>query len=72
MNETVPRELGMIIYFLSEYIETGGQAAWLEKEGESGIYWTDEGYWQPLVDIGYNRTYGFYSISHLPNVVNEA
>lgn len=37
-----------------------------------GVVFHDEGEFIPYRDLGYNTTYGFYRLSHLPNVENEA
>lgn len=58
---------------ISEYIQDTGLAR-LEtlRNGERGVRFLDEGEFIPWSDLGFSDTYGFYRLSLLPDVTNEA
>lgn len=58
---------------ISEFIQDTGLAR-LEtlRNGERGVRFLDEGEFIPWHDLGFNSTYGFYRLSALPGVENEA
>lgn len=56
-----------------EFIDEGGAAVLENVDGVRGVRFTDiGGEWMPWTDIGFNSQYGFYSLSHLQSVENEA
>lgn len=57
---------------ISDYIQEGGMARLETVDGVGGVLFMDEGEFIPWRDLGYNPTYGFYRLSHLPGVENQA
>jgi hypothetical protein len=51
---------------ISDYIQEGGMARLETVDGVGGVLFMDEGEFIPWRDLGYNPTYGFYRLSHLP------
>lgn len=56
---------------ISDYIQDSGMARLETVDGVRGVLFLDENEFIPWRDLGYNSTYGFYRLSHLPNVENE-
>lgn len=57
---------------ISEFIESGGLAHVTTQNGNGGVLFTDDNQFIPWLDLGYSSEYGFYQISRLPNIENEA
>jgi hypothetical protein len=57
---------------VDEYVRDSGLARREMRDGQAGVMFFDEMEWMPLTDLGYNKDFGFYRISQLPGVTNEA
>ncbi len=71
-DDALPRSVLLIASVLQQHRDSGGQAAWRNRNGIDGILWTDENQWMPLADIGVNKQIGFYQLSVFPDQRNDA
>ncbi|MCL4301143.1 MAG: hypothetical protein KJ077_35755 [Anaerolineae bacterium] len=62
-----------IAEYAARYCEEFPQAGRIEfRDGLAGVLFLDEGEHIPFTDLGYHDDYGFYRLSALPEVKNQA
>jgi hypothetical protein len=71
-EDALPRKVLLIAGILQRFCDETDDAHWEMRDTRWGIVFHDEMEWLPIDDIGYNRDLGFFSISRLPRIINEA